>query len=123
MCARCEELEEEVAYLKGELGELTNTTREYETRKRLGLKPQECKLLAALYSARRSGFVAGGYLLDIIEANGKKKTELNDPQRSLLVYIHRIRKQLGRDAIENVWGHGYRLTATGVAVYEAALAI
>jgi hypothetical protein len=77
-----------------------------------GLTPQEQALMGALY--RHYPNPIGKYeLLELIPGYD----HVQERQVQLVsVKVHHLRKKLGGDAIENVWGRGYRL---GEATYEA----
>jgi hypothetical protein len=77
-----------------------------------GLTPQEQALLGALYSHYPNP--VGKYeLLELIPGYD----HVQERQSQLVnVKVHHLRKKLGADAIENVWGRGYRL---GERQYEA----
>jgi DNA-binding response OmpR family regulator len=70
-----------------------------------GLTPQERALVGALYESYPNAI--GKYdLLDILPG----QDHVEDRQVQLVsVKVHHLRKKLGADAIENVWGEGYRL--------------
>jgi hypothetical protein len=122
-CARCAELEEEVAYLRGELGLTRNMEREHRLRSALRARNLTTHangaalLLLALYAA--GGAVRTPYqLLDAIPS--REHNEDRNPG-VVVVYIHCARKAIGFDAIENVWGRGYRLSDAGAERVKALL--
>lgn len=110
MCQRCEDLEEEVAYLRSEMGERLRVERVDEVARRLKLAPGVTALLLILYGAK-------GRPVSIYQAcealPSPSKNEDRNPHL-VAVYVTKIRKTLGADAIENVWGNGYRLTQHGM---------
>lgn len=127
MCQRCEELEERVAWLESELG----LQRDADV---------EARMLAAFphqagvpYHPSRRGALRA--LLALYQAKGRPVTHLqileavppanggDDERTSNLVatWVCVARRIVGRDAIESVWGKGYRLTPTGLARVSAAL--
>ena len=107
-----EEQEGIIAILKGALaaagGEAVPAYRPWMT----GLTPQEQALLGALYSHYPNP-VGKHELLELIPGYD----HVQERQSQLVnVKVHHLRKKLGADAIENVWGRGYRL---GERQYEA----
>lgn len=123
MCERCEDLEEEVAYLKSELG-LQEDAEAYR-RLRAAMKAaagnsgrfQAVGLVLALYHAK--GRVLSRYqLLEVCPSPSGKE----DRDATIInVWVHQVRKALGSGVIENVWGRGYRLTDLGRQVVSAVL--
>lgn len=113
-----EELEEEVAYLRGELGMTRNAAVEGILRSAFKIAPSEVTLLLALYRAR--GKVLSREQLN--EAVPPKWSRVEDRASNLIsVWVCRLRKKIGSDAIENQWDGKYALTATGIAKVQAAL--
>lgn len=111
-----EELEEEVAYLRGELNEATTERTFAGLRRAFALAPTETRFLLALYEAR--GRTLSRWIFDekVPPVTGQ------DRQSNVVaVYIWRIRQTLGRDAIKSEWGRGYFLTPSGIADVEKAL--
>lgn len=116
-CVHCEELREEIRFLKREIAvedseELIDRLRLYHH-----LQPAEARILAALYCAK--GRVLSVYQLDelcpLISA-----TEDRDIKH-VNIRICRLRKKLGAEAIQNVWGRGYCITDLGRLQVEEAL--
>jgi DNA-binding response OmpR family regulator len=115
MCARCQELEEEVAWLKGELGLRLDADKIAVLSNAFGFSPNQTKMA-----------------LTLLASNGRPVTRIQldeampgAPERSysyVSVYVSHIRQALGFDAIETVWGQGYRLTPAGAEKIRAALA-
>jgi len=110
---RVAELEERVAYLESELGLAQNTARESLFRQAFGLTGQEARLVMALYDVK--GRILSKYQLEdaIQRVAGGTALKIAD------VYVCRVRKRMGYDAIETVWGLGYKLTPKGVAMVDA----
>jgi DNA-binding winged helix-turn-helix (wHTH) protein len=103
MCARCEELEEEVAYLKSELGLIHDATLVDQIKRALGIRPGPAHLLMALYRASPGRTVSRWHLLESLPPADR-------PDDSIVnVYVCKLREALGDDAIVTVWGTGYRL--------------
>lgn len=121
-CPHCEELEERVAWLESELG-LRRSAERINRLKRL------------IPTYRQSGRGLAAHLIEALyAANGKMLTKwqimeaLPSPTRNeerLLklvdVVVCNARHGLGKDAIETVWGHGYRMTPKGLDAVRAIL--
>lgn len=121
MCDRCEELEEEVAYLRSELG-LNQDATDYQ-RLRVFMRGksvnarQAARLILALYQAKGRA-MSRLQLLDALPSPSDKE----DRNPNLIgVMVCHARAGLGREAVENVWGHGYRLSDEGVAKVRSIL--
>lgn len=111
-CARCEDLQEQVAFLKSELGIREDAEGLDRLRKPIGVAPGVAALILRLYDG-------GGKLVtydQLHEAIPAVLTNQEDRNfRIVQVYCTRARQALGRDAIATVWGIGYRLTDVGRA--------
>lgn len=110
-CARLEErvagLEDEVAYLRSEMGLSVSATRVGLVRAALKLRPGCCKMLLAMFDAK--GRVLNRFQL----AEAHAHPNGGDTLRAVNVHMCLIRKRLGQESIEGVWGVGYRLTDAG----------
>lgn len=115
-CPHCAELEEQVAYLKRELALSLAEDKLARLRRATGLSPTEVAVLLTLYEAR--GRFCPVYMLD--EAGPVSRSEDRN-LKHIDVRICRIRKKIGKDAIENSWGRGYRITDLGRLLVEEAL--
>jgi DNA-binding MarR family transcriptional regulator len=118
MCERCEDLEEEVRFLKRELG----ITRSEEAEDRFcvvfGLTPKPAQMLGMLYR-RRGAAVTKNAAYDAIYA-----TDADGPGvQNIDVSVAKIRKALPANSVATVWARGYQLTATGLAACDAAVAL
>jgi len=111
MQERIAELEEENAYLRGELG-LTDTSAQRAILRRAGLTGAMAALMTALHCANGRTLS----VLQILDAMGTTA----EP-KIVAVQVSKLRAKWGREVIETVWGCGYRITPAGVAKYEAAL--
>ena len=111
-----EELEEEVAYLRGELNEAASERIFASLRRAFGLAPTETRFLIALYEAR--GRTLSHWIFD-----EKVPPVTGQDRRSnvVAVYIWRIRQALGRGAVKSEWGRGYYLTAEGTETVSRAI--
>ena len=119
-CARCEQLEEEVAFLKSELGQgtadgdlqaLRMAMRHVAGRNRIG-RSSPAAVVLTLYRAH--GRILSKHQL--MEALPPRAGGDDDRIPKIVdVWVCRARIGIGRDSIENVWGRGYRLTPVGMA--------
>lgn len=127
MCVRCEELEERVAWLEGELGiqrvadhvlalrQVLDVALREQGAQRRG-RNQSAELVMALY--RANGRPLSRYqLLDAIPSPTGRERDA----KIVDVWVCIARKGIGADAIENVWGRGYRLSQAGIARVAEAL--
>jgi DNA-binding response OmpR family regulator len=111
-----EELEEEVAFLRSELGWSLRETDLELLVAAYPMRKSSARLVMALY--RVAPRLLSVWQLDrIVEAT---QSEDRDP-KIINVMIHFARRGMGADAIKNVWGQGYRLTPHGIALVDAAL--
>lgn len=119
-CARCEDLEAEIAYLRSELGlsvdatrvaRLTDHLRSFRyahLRGRTGV----ARLLLALYDAHGRVLTRPQLLDAIPPASGDEDTRSTQLIDAL---VWGARSALGKDAIVNLWGCGYALSPEGMA--------
>lgn len=103
---RIAELEEENAYLRGELGMLTDNDAVARIRAALGIRTGAARLLFSLYRSNRT---LPTWQLVALLPPGRR----GDETHLIKVYVSFVRKALGRDAVETTWGIGYRLTQVG----------
>lgn len=113
-----EELEEEVAFLRSELGQSCSDTELLELQKGTGLRPGETQVLMALHRAK-GRLVSHAALFEAAPA--KWAGEDRNPE-IVKVYISKIRSALGPNTIETGHGRGYRLTDEGQRAVGWALA-
>lgn len=101
---------EEIAYLKSELGLSDKTTRSAVVQLAFSITAQEARALIALADAK-GRVLTHNQLEDAMErSSGGELVKITG------VYVSRLRKALGSfDAIETVWGQGYRITPIGLA--------
>lgn len=117
-CARCDVLEEEIAYLRSELGLQTELTMKRGLSRSLGLSPGELSLALALYRAK-GRVVTSSFLEEILpdpRGNAGERT-----LKLVQVYVCRLRRTLGFDAIDTIWGQGYQLMPKGREIIREAL--
>ena len=126
MCLRCEELEERVAWLEGELG-LVSENEQFRLLRTAMLAPSNSRsrvgraaavnLVLALYRAR-GRTLSRPQLLDAIPSPSGNSERLDT---IINVWVCFARRCFGNDAIESVWGKGYRLTDSGMTQVAAIL--
>lgn len=127
-CAHCEELEERVAWLESEIGirndaevaDLIYAALSERTRHLRGTsvgRPQAARMIAALYAVKGRA-ISRWMLLEAVPSPSHKEDRGDN---LVSVWVTRARQGLGKDAIANVWGHGYRLTDTGMAAVAEIL--
>lgn len=116
--ARITELEEEVAYLRSELGLVRDLAQIGRLVTRLRIGKTQANFLLALYNSRANPL--NRYrLYDITRMHGlREEVDI----KIVDIQVCKLRRQLGHDVIETVRGLGYRLTPLGVATVEMALA-
>ena len=111
-CPHCEDKDAEIAYLKSELGLTQTSARIANYRKAFGITIQTARVLIAMVDTH-------GRLL----TNDQIETAMERPNggvdKIVDVNICRLRKALGFDAFETVWGLGYRITPHGLAKVKA----
>lgn len=130
MCARCDELLDqnealaaEVAYLRSELGLRLDADHEHRLKaafpKGQVARGLCARMVLALYQAEGRTVTA----LQLLDAAPPRNPASDDERQHQLVttVACHVRKALGPDAIENVWGVGYRLTETGIAKVRTIL--
>lgn len=109
-CVHCEELQEQIVYLESELGLRQSLSTIGDLHSALGLTRTEARITLAMYAA-------GGRVVTRAQFEDAMYGGNADCDRSpnlVNVYISKLRKKIGRDAFELVWGEGYRLTPPGI---------
>ncbi len=125
MCDRCAQLEEEIAWLRSELG-LQQRADQIEKIKALfptwshdrTSRPQCAELLMALYNAKGRP-VTHAQLAERVSAPTAREERCME---AVKVWVYGVRNTLGYDTISNVRGFGYKLTENGMARIAQALA-
>lgn len=112
-----DELVDEVAYLRGELGLSLSVTRADRLAKALGLTPSEAALALTLHSA--SGRTLSKYQLS--EGMPQKWGGPDRDIKIIDVTICKLRGKIGKDTILTVWGRGYRLSDAGLSALNRLL--
>lgn len=106
-CERCADLEEQIAWLKSELGLTQDTSAVHALRGRFKIDPQQARLLLTLYEAH------GRTLTTVFLHEAISSREHTYGSKLVHVRVMRLRKVLGKEAIETLYGLGYRLSAEG----------
>lgn len=118
MCARCEELQEEVAYLRSELGLRARATDLQALRETFGLTGNEARV--ALILARANGRTV---MRAQIEEAMPARSGVDDRCSNLVsVVVNNVRRKIGKEHIPTAWAAGYAMTAAGRALVLGALA-
>lgn len=114
-CAHCEELKAEVAFLKSELALDTDEARLGAVMRGSGLGPQTSRVLLFLHT--RAGRFVGSAAIE--EAMPEAHFAGRQSPTTVRVQIMRVRKALGDEGVETLWGTGsYRMTRKGKAVVD-----
>lgn len=112
MCSACAELREENAHLRRQLGLAKDQAAIYEIARRFRLTRQQATLVSSLYAAKPRP-LSVGVIEDLIrdgEGDGAKLVQS---------VVSTVRRKVGQDFVETVWGQGYRLSPIGQArVYQ-----
>lgn len=123
MCSRCDDLEEQVAWLRSELGlqrDLATENRLCETipRGAHAGRPQLARFVMALYAAKGRPVTR----FQLLEACPPTTADEDSRSEKILdVWVWRARGWLGRDAVLTLHGKGYRLSESGMAKVAALL--
>ncbi len=109
LAARVEQLTNEVNFYKRELGMIRDAERVGLMKTRHRLTTQEAAVCDVLLGKTPGRVVEKSALFEA--AWGERAYHLEI--KILDVFICKIRAKIGKDAIETIWGTGYRLTAAG----------
>lgn len=113
-CETCAELRERIAYLESELRIQADDTEFARVKSAFRLEPMSTRIVLALWKAR-GDVVSRWRLEELIRGD-------NDCSEGLLkVHVSRVRKRMGADAVENVWGRGYRLSDEAIGRVAGAI--
>lgn len=105
-CPVCDDLKAEIAYYKSELGLAQELSDLKDLNKAIGLHGlTEARVLMHLMGSKAHTATR----LQIAEHMGGESED-----KAVDIYICRLRKRLGHDAFEPIYGEGYRLTAAGL---------
>ena len=118
-----EELEEQVAYLKSELGLVAESDALHTLRLAMRVpgsvgRRGPAMVVMALYKAHGRTLSKHQIMEAVPPRSGGDD---NREPKIIDVWVSRARKSLGRDAIENVWGQGARLSPQGMALVAGLL--
>lgn len=122
-CPECAKLKARIDVLQGLLSNMELMLQEPTAdcdralREAFGLTPNEVSILMMLYRAK--GRCVGH--VNLIDARVKDHIRSSLGFEVLKVYIVRIRKKLGKDAVATNWGKGYSITPEGITKVKAAL--
>lgn len=112
-----EELEEEVAYLRGELGLTISAAAVGAVKAATGMSDGPARVLLALYHSK--GRPLAKY--QILDAAPAQRTERDRDPKLADVWINRIREAAGHDTVRTIWGRGHAITPDGIIVVDRAL--
>lgn len=112
-------LEEENAWLRREMGQQLESAQIHALQSAFRLTPHEARIVLLLH-ANKTRPCNWGFIDDAIPA--ERGRERLDPYAQVKIRICVIRKKLGHpDAVETIWGAGFRLSPAGRALIDAAL--
>lgn len=111
-----EELRDEVASLRQVLDRFREERTAIALRRHFRMTPVEVGFLLGLYNAK--GECVTHRILDGLSP--APSGLLRDSNVSA-VYISRIRKALGKNSVDSVWGRGWAITPVGIAAVDRAL--
>lgn len=109
---RIEQLEEQVAYLKSELGLTKDASQLACLKENLRLTDKQAEILMAL-RASNGRVISPGFLLD----NFTNATD----EKVIDIHVCRIRKTIGFNTIGTVRGKGFYITSEGKSRVDLAL--
>lgn len=112
---RLQELEEEVSYLRRQLGIEQDIDRVGRLGAALGLTRYEAQVLMILY--HRTGSIVSKDTVMNAMYSGEDEPFI----KIVDVYICKVRSRLGKDTILTIWGRGYQLSSVGQDMCRRAL--
>lgn len=105
------------------LGWSRDRDREVAFTRAFKLTPMMAGLVSRLYAARGRVLTAEALSDSLSFVPGRlDHAGVGDEAGLIKVMVSKLRKRVGADAVETVWRRGYRLTETGLALCDAALA-
>lgn len=119
VCLERERLEEEIAYLRSELGIQVSLTDQASLRREYGMPRGDAALALRLYNAHGRVVSAESLEESIPSRHGGPVSDRC--VKIVDVYICRIRKALGFEAIATACGLGYQMTPAGQEKIRRAL--
>lgn len=117
-CSRCEDLQEEVAYLKSELGLQVDGDVLATIKRAFGLTDQKARIVVILFKAK-GRVVSEAHFQDALPS---RYGATDRGEKLVHSSISQLRKVVGADAIETVYARGYRLSPGMRARVAEALA-
>jgi len=117
-CPRCEELKIRIQELEEQLATSYGDQGGVILKARYDLTPNETAVLMMLIKAGGRP-VQNWFMIENLPA--RRNTEYKNEANVLRVIVHSIRSKVGPLAIETAWGHGYRLTPSGLEVLQGVL--
>lgn len=115
---RIADLEEQVAYLKSELGISRDMAIAARFKKAFGLTRGESSIVAMLYSSRFKAFTKD----QLFEATRDAGRSEEPGMKVVDVLMYRVRRRLGYQSICTIHNRGYALTPYGVEICDRAMA-
>lgn len=102
-----QKLEQEVEILRHKLREVTGEDDVAAYRATFGLSPQQARVLAMLIARAGKHVRTDALYVALFEA-----ADGDGPHPKIIsVILHHIRSKIGKDAVESLYGHGYRVTS------------
>lgn len=118
-CPNCANLTERIVWLEDELGWRKDHGRLLALKQAFGLTPKESAILSILYSA--NGLPVPRHRLETATMAPDDEDDRIYVHRLVSVYIVRMRKKLGFEAIDTLRSRGYALSPEGLAKVNGVL--
>lgn len=118
LAARIDQLTDEVSFLRRELGLVRDQDRIASIKARHRFTGREVAICDVLLAKAPDVAIAKEALFGAAWGADADEIEI----KIVDVYICKIRAKIGKDAIETIWGTGYRLTPVGRALLSGASA-
>ena len=110
-----DELVDEVHFLRGEIYAIQTRQRNVALHDAFGLTRGEARVILALYDAKGRALSIDQIIIAIYGHESDVSSNI------ISVHLCRVRKRVGASWTANHWGHGYSMTADGLAAVRAAL--
>ena len=117
-CPRCEELRIRIKELEEQLATSYGDRSAAIIKSHHGLSDNEAAALMMLFKANGRP-VQNWFIIENLPA--RRSTEYKNEANVLRVIIHSIRNKVGQTAIETAWGHGYKMSPSGLEMLQALL--